>query len=121
MELLHKGLRNKQADLSLSQQRALENLKQKLNSQFNYIEHLIVYGSAARGESDEESDLDLLVITAQPLSRLKRHEITDIVFEVNLKHGTNISTMVVDLASWERGAISVLPIKKAISRDGIAI
>ena len=64
----------------------LEELKQRLNSQFDYIEHLILYGSAARGESDDESDIDLLVITAQPLSRLRRHEITDIVFEINLTH-----------------------------------
>lgn len=112
---------SKQAYLSLTQQRALGELKQRLNSQFDYIEHLILYGSAARGESDDESDIDLLVITTQPLSRLRRHDITDIVFEVNLKHGTNISTMVVDLASWEKGAVSVLPIKKAITRDGIAI
>lgn len=112
---------SKQTYLSLAQQRALEELKQRLNKQFDYIEHLILYGSAARGDSDDESDMDLLIITAQPLSRLRRHEITDTVFEVNLKHGTNISTMVVDLASWENGAVSVLPIKKAISRDGIAI
>ena len=112
---------SKQAYLSLTQQRALKELKQRLNSQFDYIEHLVLYGSAARGESDDESDIDLLVITTQPLSRLRRHDITDIVFEVNLKHGTNISTMVVDLVSWEKGAVSVLPIKKAITRDGIAI
>jgi len=48
--------------------------------------HLILYGSAARGQTDDESDIDLLVITAQPLSRLRRHEITDIVFEINLTH-----------------------------------
>ncbi len=118
-------MNRKRAYLSLIQKRALEELKQRLNSQFDYIEHLILYGSAVRGESDDESDdesdIDLLVITTQPLSRLRRHDITDIVFEVNLKHGTNISTMVVDLASWEKGAVSVLPIKKAITRDGIAI
>jgi predicted nucleotidyltransferase len=107
--------------LSPTQQRALGELKQRLNSQFDYIERLILYGSTARGNSDDESDIDLLVITAEPLSRFGRHKITNIVFEVNLKHGTNISTMVVDLFSWEKGVVSVLPIKKAISRDGIAI
>lgn len=110
----------KQTYLSPIQQRALVELKQRLNSQFN-IEQLILYGSAVRGDSDEESDIDLLVITKQLFSRFRRHDITDLVFEVNLKYGTNISTMVVDLISWEKGAVSVLPIKQEIIRDGIAI
>lgn len=109
------------ACLSLSQHQALEELKQRLNNKFDYIRDLILYGSTARGESDDESDIDILVITTQPLSRIRRHDITDIVFEVNLKHGSNISAMVVDLYSWENGVISVLPIKKAIIKDGIAI
>ena len=109
------------ACLSPSQHRALEELKQRLNIKFDHIRSLILYGSTARGESDDESDIDILVITTQPLSRIRRHDITDIVFEVNLKHGSNISAMVVDFYSWENGVISVLPIKKAIIKDGIAI
>jgi hypothetical protein len=39
--------------LSPTQQRALGELKQRLNSQFDYIERLILYGSTARGNSDD--------------------------------------------------------------------
>lgn len=99
----------------------MEELKQSLNSKFDCIKRLILYGSASRGESNDESDIDVLVITTQPLSRSRRHEITDVVFEINLKHGTNISTMVVDHLSREKGPFSVLPIKEAIRREGIAL
>ncbi len=81
----------------------------------------MLYGSFARGQADEESDVDLLVVTAQPLTRFQRHEITNAVFDVNLQYDTNFSTLVVDLESGERGVISVLPIHDEILRDGIPV
>ena len=106
--------------LSSKQSRALNEIKQKVIQRFSIVDCLL-YGSAARGEADEESDLDLLIVTAEVLNRFKRHEITDIVFEVNLKYGTNFSTLVVDQETWETGIISVLPLRDEILRDGIRV
>lgn len=94
--------------LSLSQRQALRDLKSNLLFKFN-IKDLVVYDSVVRSESDDESDLDVLVLTDQPLTRFERHQITDVVFEINLQYGTNISTLVVDRNSWQAGPISVLP------------
>jgi len=82
---------------------------------------LVLYGSFARGQADEESDVDLLIVTGRPLTRFERHEITDVAFEVNLQYDTNFSTLVVDLKSWESGMFSVLPIRDEIIRDGIQV
>ena len=82
---------------------------------------LVLYGSFARGQADPESDVDLLVVTTHPLTRWERHEITDMVFDVNLQHGTNFSTLVIDAKSWETGIISVLPIRDEIIRDGVQV
>ncbi len=109
-------------DIALTsiQQQALSELRRRLLGEFD-VESLILYGSVARGEADEESDIDLLVVTSRPLTRPERHEITDLVFEVNLHHGTNFSTLVVDSTSWEFGAVSVLPLRDEILRDGITV
>jgi predicted nucleotidyltransferase len=107
-------------ELSSLQKEALAELKTELIRRFD-PEKLIIFGSTARGDFDDESDIDLLVITKWPYSRSERHQITDIVFEVNLKYGTNISSTVVDHQSWSYGPFSVLPIKHEIERDGIAI
>ena len=106
--------------LAPNQYQALGELRHRLFDEFD-IETLILYGSVARGEADEESDIDLLIVTAQLLMRPARHEITDMVFEVNLLYGTNFSTLVVDRTSWEAGAFSVLPLREEILKDGIRI
>ena len=106
--------------LTRNQSQALSELEQRLKSKFE-IEQLILFGSFVRGESDTESDIDLLVITPNPLPRRVRHGITDIVFEVNLEYDTNFSTLVVDRNSWEEGPFSIMPIREEIIRDGVLL
>jgi predicted nucleotidyltransferase len=109
-------------DISMTpeQQNALAEIKRRLSETFD-ITTIVLYGSFARGQADEESDVDLLVITDQPLTRFRRHEITNEVFEVNLQYDTNFSTLVVDRRSWETGIVSVLPIHDEILRDGVQV
>ena len=107
--------------LAPNQAQALDELRQRLFSEFE-IEALIAYGSIVRGEAGEESDFDLLVLTPRPFSsRFARHAITDVVFEVNLRHDTNFSTLVVDRKAWDTGIFTVLPLREDILRDGIRL
>ena len=106
--------------LTPCQDEGLTELLHRLYDQFHVVS-VILYGSVARGEADEESDTDLLILTAEPLSRPARHDITDVVFDVNLRYGTNFSTLVLDQHTWETGAVAVLPLKEAIMQDGIPL
>jgi len=106
--------------LTGNQLQAIEDLRLRLAREF-YVESLILYGSVARGEADEESDLDLLVVTANPLTRAERDRVTDMVFEVNLAHDTNLSTLAVDRCSWDAGDASVLLIREEILKEGIQL
>jgi predicted nucleotidyltransferase len=99
---------------------ALSKIKRKLLKRFD-IRAFILYGSVVCGQADEESDVDLLIVTLKALSRFERHEITNVVFDVNLHYDTNFSTLVVDLKSWETGIISVLPVHDEIIREGIQV
>lgn len=102
------------------QERALKALRERLFAEFELVD-LILFGSVVRGEADAESDIDLLVMTPQPLARRARHEITDVVFEVNLRYDTNFSTLVVDRESWTSGVFSVLPLHEEVLREGVVL
>jgi len=81
----------------------------------------VLFGSIVRGEVDNESDIDLLVLTARKLDLTSRHEITDLVFEINLKYDTNFNTLVVDSNTWDTGLISVLPIRAEDISEGMVL
>lgn len=106
--------------LSENQLKALISIQNQLHEKFQ-VDTIILYGSVARGTQDIESDLDLLILTPEPLARIVRHQITDLIFDVNLQYDTNVSSLVVDEESWEKGAASVLPIHDEIMREGIAV
>jgi predicted nucleotidyltransferase len=110
----------KSMSLLPNQKKALEELKHKILIKFS-VKKFILFGSFARFESDNESDIDLLIITNEKYDRPRRHKITDLVFKINLKYDTNISTIVIDEFSWEKGPISVLPIKEEIKKEGILL
>ena len=111
---------NKVIPFSPRQSEALAEIKRRLLARFD-IRTFILYGSTARGHADDESDIDLLIVTSHPLTRFERHEITNVVFEVNLHYDTNFSTLVVDARTWETGIISVLPLHDEIMTDGIRV
>ncbi len=85
------------------------------------VEKVVLFGSVARCEADEESDIDLLVLTSEKVLYSVRNLMSDVIFEVNLKYGTNISIVVVESDSWQDGILSVTPFYEEVQRDGIII
>ena len=68
-------------------------------------------GAASAGDQSQPDDR----------RRPGRHDITDVVFDVNLRYETNFSTLVLGQHAWETGAVAVLPLKEAILQDGIPL
>jgi len=99
---------------------ALEELKRRLKARFPRV-RLILFGSAVRGEMDEESDIDVLILTERLLSREERNAIVKEVFEINLRYETNISVLLVDARSWKEGPISAMPIHQEIEKEGVEL
>ena len=66
-----------------------------------------LFGSRARGEGHEYSDIDIaLIVTAA--GRARRYEVYDLAFDLGLEHGVELAPLVIDerrlrdLASRER-------------------
>ena len=85
------------------------------------VKDVILFGSKARGDSDKESDIDLLLLTVQPLHWKERHAIIEHLFDVEMKHDVVISIVVNTVYDWQEGICTVLPIHEEVSREGVAI
>ena len=85
------------------------------------VKEVILFGSKARGDSDPESDIDLLLLTTTPLHWKDRHAIVDALFEIEMKHDVVIGIVVSTLADWNEGVCTILPLHKEISREGVAM
>lgn len=85
------------------------------------VEDIILFGSKARGDSDPESDIDLLLLTKRPLDWKERHEIVDAIFDVEMKYDVVISIIINTLHDWHDGVCTALPIHDEISREGVAM
>lgn len=84
------------------------------------VERVVVFGSKVRGDDDDESDIDLLVLTRHKLTCQERDEITSALFDLQLERDIVISTLIVSVEEWEFGLYQVLPIHREIENEGVA-
>ncbi len=108
-------------NLSVIERQALADLRARLFAELDFVQEIVLFGSAARGTADVESDIDLLVLTKYALPYQQRHLITGVLTDINDLYETNFSSFVVDRAEWEEGVITVLPIKREIEQDGVLV
>ena len=79
-----------------------------------------VYGSKARGDDDEFSDMDIFVEVLTLDKRIKE-DIADISWEVGLKNLLVISPLVFSKDEIENTPLRVSPIVKNIYEQGVRI
>jgi predicted nucleotidyltransferase len=85
------------------------------------VERIVLFGSKARGDDDEESDIDLLVITSRPLDQAESREVVGCLQPVQAAHRVIFSPLRVSVEEWDHGVYQVLPIRKEIDREGIDV
>ena len=79
---------------------------------------LKIFGSRARGNFDEESDLDVF-IKVMNLDHPLRQRISDLAWEVGFEMDRVISTFVVTEEQLQTGALGASPLIYQIEQEGI--
>jgi predicted nucleotidyltransferase len=106
--------------LKINQKIALDEVKRRLEDDFP-VDRLLLFGSVARGEAGEGSDIDLLIVTQRRMSHEEQYAMVDTVFDVKLAHDVNINIVVVDRQTWDGRDWTVLALHREVACDGIPL
>jgi predicted nucleotidyltransferase len=108
--------------LTPGERAALETFVARLRQRYgDDLLRVVLFGSKARGNCDDESDLDVLVVLHGQDYWDCWREITDLTTWLLLETGVNISALVRDQAGYRWWATHHAPIYNSIRRDGVEI
>jgi predicted nucleotidyltransferase len=84
------------------------------------IVKIILYGSVARNENTDESDIDIAVIVAHPISDDVRKAFINWNADMDLKYDCVLSIIDIEKDNFETW-VDVLPFYKNVSNEGIVL
>jgi len=95
----------------------------RVNSVMKYhFKKMVVYGSYARGDYTEGSDIDVMIFTELKEAEISKIENTiyDISFDIQMEYGVDISVIIKnenDFNYW----LGTLPFYNNVQREGVVI
>jgi len=104
--------------LNYPERSGLRDIIAELTNNYPIIKKAILYGSKARGNFLENSDIDLLLITEGNISMQMKHQIFDIVYKYELLNDIVVSVILVSEADFEN-KLNTLFMK--IRKEGIIL
>jgi len=110
----------KKINLKGNERKALQELKERILERFPDAE-IILYGSKARGDSEEESDIDLLILVESLVNTKLEEEIFHISYEIELKHDVVFGEIVENKDFWNTPSANAMPLHWNIDREGVLI
>ena len=82
---------------------------------------VILYGSRVRKEAGSDSDFDLLILLPEPVASEVEETLDRALYDLELKWGVVLSTLVYDLKVWDHPLCRAMPLHQAIEREGILL
>ena len=86
------------------------------------LSDVLLYGSYARGDQDEESDVDIMALVDMREQELAgyRRRVSDFTSDLDLAHGVVLSITLQDTQNFRRYA-KTLPFFQNVMREGISL
>lgn len=80
---------------------------------------LVLYGSMARGQTDEASDIDLLVLLEEPLDLFEElRRIVELLYPIQIESERLISAKPASVEAYEAGSVSLY---RSAKREGVTV
>jgi predicted nucleotidyltransferase len=102
-------------------QKAIQALKQGLVHRFGTDVELRIFGSVARGDYREYSDIDILVVLPVPVNNAVEEQVFDMAYDIELEYGLVIGTIVYSKDFWYSDRAAVMPLFRNIQREGLFV
>ena len=102
------------------ERRAIEAAAEGLRMKFP-VDRVILFGSTARGDRDEHSDIDLLILTSRPLHWREEKTIVEILFDIGMEHDVIFSPLFASTGEWDGGLFTNFPVFHEINREGALV
>ena len=107
------------SNLQPQEQKALMELVTCLRERFSdVIRHVLLFGSKVRGDSDPESDIDLLIVVEDYNWALEK-EITRLTTETDYAFGVVVSDHVISRARFHQMGARREPLYHSLEREGV--
>jgi predicted nucleotidyltransferase len=106
-------------NLAPNESAALEKLKAALTRDFPLVE-LRLFGSKARGDSDKESDIDVLVVL-EAYDWETRKAVSRLCFDINIEYGVLLVPVLFSRAEFGSDLTKVTPFYRAVVREGVPV
>ncbi len=108
------------ASLMKNEIEAIKAAIRMLKSEFS-VSKVILFGSKARGDHDEHSDIDLLVVASKLLHWREEKAIVGALFDIGMEYDVIFSPLFTSVDEWENGIFTEFPVYREISRDGAVV
>jgi uncharacterized protein len=107
------------SNLSPRESAALRKLKASLARDFPLVE-LRLFVSKARGDSNQESDIDVLVVL-ENYDWDTRMAVVDLCTDISIDHGVLLTPVLYSRAEYNSGLTRVTSFYQTVAREGVPI
>ncbi len=106
--------------LPYSEREAIETAARELKERYP-VEEVILFGSKARGDADEYSDIDLLIVTSRVLDWREEKGVVELLFDIGMAKNVIFTPLFVSAVEWTEGSFREFPIYKEIVGEGAVV